>query len=62
VSIFPWHYDRAETCCLLEGEVIVTPDDGEPVRIGAGDLVTLPAGLSCTREVRADVRKHYRFG
>jgi uncharacterized cupin superfamily protein len=41
--------------------VVVTPDGGEPVRMGAGDLVTFPAGMSCTWEVRAAVRKHYTF-
>ncbi|HEY9650346.1 MAG TPA: cupin domain-containing protein, partial [Coleofasciculaceae cyanobacterium] len=49
-------------CYLLEGEVIVTPDDGEPVQFGKGDLVTFPAGMSCTWKILQDVRKHYRFG
>ena len=39
VSRFPWTYDEQETCLLLEGDVTVTPDGGEPVRFGAGDLV-----------------------
>lgn len=62
VSIFPWSYDSAETCYFLEGEVLVTPDGGEPVRVGKGDLVTFPSGLSCTWEVRGPVKKHYSFG
>jgi uncharacterized protein len=62
VSTFPWTYDEPETCLLLEGEVTVTPDGGEPVRFGAGDLVTFAAGLSCSWDVHAAVRKHYRFG
>ena len=62
VSSFPWTYDEQETCLLLEGEVTVTPDGGEPVRFGAGDLVVFDAGLSCTWEVHAPVHKHYRFG
>jgi uncharacterized protein len=61
-SEFPWHYDEQETCYLLEGDVIVTPEGGEPVRFGAGDLVTFPPGMSCTWEVIKPVRKHYRFG
>jgi len=61
-STFPWQYDDSETCYLLEGEVVVTPEGGEPVQFGQGDLVTFPAGLSCTWEIRKDVRKHYRFG
>lgn len=61
VSTFPWSYDSAETCYLLEGEVVVTPDGGEPVKIGEGDLVTFPSGMSCTWEVRRPVKKHYSF-
>jgi len=62
VSTFPWHYDQQEKCYLLEGDVIVTPDGGEPVHIQEGDFVTFPAGLSCTWEIREDVEKHYEFG
>ena len=62
VSTFPWTYDEQETCMLLEGDVTVTPEGGEPVRFGAGDLVTFAAGLSCSWDVHAPVRKHYRFG
>ena len=61
VSTFPWTYDETETCYLLEGEVVVTPEGGEPLTIRAGDLVTFPKGLSCTWEVRSPVRKHYRI-
>ncbi len=62
VSRFPWTYDVQETCYFLEGEVVVTPEVGEPVSMGAGDLVTFPAGLTCTWDIRKPVRKHYRFG
>ncbi|ACK68170.1 protein of unknown function DUF861 cupin_3 [Rippkaea orientalis PCC 8801] len=61
VSEFPWTYDDAETCYFLEGEVVVTPDGEEPVTMGQGDLVTFPAGMSCTWTIRRDVRKHYKF-
>jgi uncharacterized cupin superfamily protein len=47
---------------LLEEDATVTPDGGEPVRFGVGALVVFDAGLSCTWEVHAPVRKHYRFG
>jgi uncharacterized protein len=62
VSEFPWYYDDQETCYLLEGEVIVTPAGSEPVHFGQGDLVTFPAGMSCTWTIVKDVRKHYTFG
>ena len=61
-SEFPWSYDETETCYLLEGEVEVTPDGGEPVEFGAGDLVTFPKGMSCKWKIRKAVRKHYTFG
>ena len=61
VSTFPWTYDANETCYILEGRVIVTPDGGEPVEIQAGDLVTFPAGMRCTWEILSPIRKHYNF-
>lgn len=62
VSTFPWTYDQKETCYLLTGEVVVTPEGGEPVTLRRGDLVVFPAGVQCTWEIRSPVRKHYRFG
>jgi uncharacterized cupin superfamily protein len=62
VSEFPWTYDEAETCYFLEGDVIVTPDGGDPVSVGKGDFVTFPAGMSCTWQVKSAVKKHYHFG
>jgi uncharacterized cupin superfamily protein len=61
VSEFPWTYDTAETCYFLEGEVTVTPEEGEPVSVGKGDLVTFPEGMSCTWKINKSVKKHYRF-
>jgi len=61
-SEFPWHYDEEETCYILEGDFIVTPEGGEPVEIVKGDLVTFPQGMSCTWKIKAAVRKHYKFG
>lgn len=61
VSEFPWTYDTTEICYLLEGDVLVTPEEGEPVEIAKGDLVTFPAGMSCTWNIRSAVRKHYYF-
>lgn len=61
ISTFPWIYDCNETCYFLEGDVVVTPDGGTPVTMGKGDLVTFPAGMSCTWEIRSAVKKHYSF-
>ena len=60
-SKFDWYYDATEVCYLLEGEVLVTPEQSEPVLIQAGDLVTFPAGLSCQWLVKQAVLKHYQF-
>jgi len=61
VSSFPWYYESSETCYFLEGEVRVTPHGGTPLRMGKGDWVVFPAGMSCTWEILQAVRKHYRF-
>ena len=47
ISEFPWTYDMTETCYIIKGEVIVTPDGGEPHTFGRGDFITFPAGMSC---------------
>ncbi len=60
-STFPWTYEETEICYFVEGEVVVTPENGEPVTVGKGDLVVFPAGLSCTWEVVKPVRKHFTF-
>jgi len=62
VSTFDWHYDSAETCYFLTGDVVVTPKGGTPVQMGKEDLVTFPAGMSCTWQIRQAVKKYYHFG
>lgn len=62
ISTFPWTYSEQEIAYILEGEVTVTTKDGQSVSFGAGDLVTFPAGISCTWQVTKPLRKHYRFG
>lgn len=58
----PWTYSGTETCYILEGEVVVTLDDGRnPVTVGAGDMVVFPDGMSCTWDVKRAIRKHYNF-
>ena len=62
VSQFPWTYDSSETCYFLAGQVTVTPEEGEAVPMGQGDLVTFPAGMACTWNITEAVEKHYSFG
>ena len=59
-SAFDWHYSDSETAYVFEGDVVVrTPE--EEVNITGGMLVTFPAGLSCTWEVRKKISKVYTF-
>tara|TARA_B100000965_G_scaffold74920_1_gene59218 strand:- start:36 stop:311 length:276 start_codon:yes stop_codon:yes gene_type:complete len=60
-SCLDWTYDEKETCLLLEGEVTVTPDAGEPVKFNSKDLVVFPQGMDCRWDVHQPVRNHYRF-
>jgi hypothetical protein len=46
---------------LFEGDVVVTPDGGQLVQMGKGNLVTFPAAMSCTWEIKNNVKKHYFF-
>jgi len=61
ISEFPKTYKMTETCYFVEGEVIVTPDGGEPIKMGRGDLVIFPKGTSCTWKILEAVEKHYNF-
>ena len=61
ISKFAWTYDSQETCYFLAGNAIVTPDGGQPVQIGQGDLVIFLVGMSCMWEITSDVKKHYFF-
>jgi len=61
ISKFPIDFDETETAYVLEGEIIVTPAGGEPVRIVPGDLVVFPEGLDSQWEVVKPLRKHYHY-
>ena len=59
-STFDWHYPSSETAYVFEGDVVVTTSH-ERVNITGGMLVTFPAGLSCTWEVKKKISKAYTF-
>ena len=61
VSVFQWHFLEQEIAYILEGECVITPTDGTPVTFGKGDLVTFPAGMKCTWEVKQPLHKHYQL-
>lgn len=61
VSTFPWHFLEQEIAWILQGECVITPEGGAPVTFGKGDLVTFPAGMKCSWEVRQPLHKHYHL-
>lgn len=61
ISRFPWTYDQTEVCYILRGRVEITLDDGEKLEFGRGDLVTFPAGLTCSWNITSPIEKHYNF-
>ncbi len=61
VSEFDWEYDQTETCYIIDGKAIVTPQGGEPVTIESGDLVTFPKGMKCRWQIVEAIEKHYKF-
>ncbi|EXB46039.1 hypothetical protein L484_015900 [Morus notabilis] len=55
-------FDAEETCYLLKGKVKAYPKgSSEFVEFGAGDLVIIPKGISCTWDVSLAVDKYYKF-
>ncbi|WVZ09046.1 hypothetical protein V8G54_022392 [Vigna mungo] len=55
-------FDAEETCYLVKGKVkAYLKGSSEFVEFGAGDLVTIPKGLSCTWDVSLAVDKYYKF-
>jgi uncharacterized cupin superfamily protein len=61
VSVFPWVFPEQEIAYILEGECVITPEGGKPVKFGKGDLVTFPAGLKVSWEVKKPLHKHYKL-
>jgi len=61
VSVFPWVFPEQEMAYILEGECVITPEGGKPVKFGKGDLVTFPAGMKASWEVKKPLHKHYKL-
>ncbi len=60
-SEFPWEYDMEEICYILSGEATITPEKGDPVTIGPGDLVTFPSSMKCRWKIHLEIKKRYDF-
>lgn len=61
VSTFPWSFPEQEIAYILEGECVVTTCCGTVIKFGKGDLVTFPAGVKITWEVKQALHKHYQL-
>jgi uncharacterized cupin superfamily protein len=48
-----------ETITLIEGDVTITPEGGEPVNVRAGEIAYIPEGTRAKWEVRETVRKGF---
>ncbi|MGB5396450.1 MAG: cupin domain-containing protein [Gammaproteobacteria bacterium] len=61
ISEFDWEYDKTETCYIVEGKAVVTPDNGEAVTIESGDMVIFPKGMKCHWKIVEPLEKHYHY-
>ena len=61
VSIFTLSFPEQEIAYILEGECVATSCCGTVVSFGKGDLVTFPAGMKITWEVKQPLYKHYQL-
>ncbi|MFH1837868.1 MAG: cupin domain-containing protein [Candidatus Omnitrophota bacterium] len=63
ISLFDWSYGEKETCYIIEGNAVVTSDDGkEKIEFGPGDLVTFQEDLICKWQIKEPIKKHYKMG
>jgi uncharacterized protein len=54
-----WALETNEFVQILTGSMTVTPDGGEPQKIGAGDVAVFPRGWSGSWEIHETIRKVY---
>jgi uncharacterized cupin superfamily protein len=57
-GVFHLHHPD-ETVVILEGRVTVTPDDGDPVDLGPGDMAFFAGGTRVLWEVHQAIRKGF---
>lgn len=61
ISVFPWTFPEQEIAYILEGECVITPTGKASVKFGKGDLVTFPAGMTVSWEVKQSLHKRYKL-
>jgi uncharacterized protein len=54
-----WKLETHEFVQILAGNMTVTPDGGEPQKIGPGDVAVFPRGWSGTWQIHETIRKVY---
>lgn len=54
-----WRQDENEVIYVLSGRMTVTPDGGEPLEVGAGDIAVFPLGWTGTWVIHETLRKVY---
>ena len=52
-------YDEWEFCHFIQGEAVLTREDGKSWRLSKGDAFIIPAGFKGTWETVRKVKKHY---
>ncbi len=52
-------YAAPEFVHMIEGEITITPDGGQPVKIGPGDAFVVEADFKGTWVIEKDVFKHF---
>ena len=61
VTEFCLDFDETEKANILEGEIVVTPDDEPSVIVVPEDYVVLPTGLKSMWKVTKPLRKHFSY-
>ena len=59
ISEFDWTYDKKETCYIIEGKAIITPEVEEPITIEEGDMVFFPQVMKCKWKIIEALEKNY---
>jgi len=54
-----WVQDENEFAYIISGSVTVTPDGGEPARLGPGGSLFVPKGWTGTWDIHETLRKVY---
>ncbi|MCB6184615.1 cupin domain-containing protein [Leeia sp. TBRC 13508] len=59
VGVWKVDYKVWEYCNFLEGHCILTPENGEPIHLKAGDVFIIEPGFKGRWEVVEKVKKYY---